>query len=82
MADTSVKIDDTTRDRLKALADSEHMSMKDYLAKVAAEKEHEKQLDTATAAFRRLMAPGVLDRFDADFGGLPPTTAHKTPRAA
>ncbi|WPW33773.1 hypothetical protein P6B95_07790 [Streptomyces atratus] len=35
-----VQIDDITRDRLKALADGEGMSMKDYLAKVAAEKEH------------------------------------------
>lgn len=83
MADTSVKIDDTTRDRLKALADAEGMSMKDYLAKVAAEKEHEKLLGTATAAFRRVIsAPGLLDRFDADFGPLPPVAAHETPQAA
>ncbi|MFE5828313.1 antitoxin MazE7 [Streptomyces erythrochromogenes] len=83
MADTSVKIDDTTRDRLKALADAAGVSMKDYLARVAAEKEHEQLLDTATAAFRRaISAPGILDRFDADFGGLPPAAAHDTPRAA
>lgn len=82
MADTTVKIDDATRDRLKALADDAGMSMKDYLAKVAAEKEHEKLLDTATAAFRRAIgAPGILDRFDADFGGLPPAS-HEIPRAA
>ncbi|MFD7444057.1 antitoxin MazE7 [Streptomyces sp. NPDC059909] len=82
MADTSVKIDDVTRDRLKALADDAGMSMKDYLAKVAEEKEHEKRLETATAAFRRVIAePGILDRFDADFGGLPPVR-HETPRAA
>lgn len=83
MADTSVKIDDITRNRLRALADAAGMSMKDYLAQVAEEKEHEQQLDTATAAFRRaITAPGILDRFDADFGGLPPATAHHTPRAA
>lgn len=83
MADTTVKIDDITRDRLRALADAAGMSMKDYLAKIAEEKEHEQQLDTATAAFRRaITAPGILDRFDADFGGLPPATAHHTPRAA
>lgn len=57
--------------------------MKDYLAKVAAEKEHEKLLDSATAAFRRVIGePGILDRFDADFGGLPPRVAHEIPRAA
>ncbi|WP_329317297.1 antitoxin MazE7 (plasmid) [Streptomyces sp. NBC_01278] len=83
MADTSVKIDNATRERLKALAEGAGMSMKDYLARVAEEKEHEQQLDTATAAFRRVIgAPGLLDRFDADFGGLPPAAAHHTPRAA
>ncbi|MCX5317273.1 antitoxin MazE7 [Streptomyces sp. NBC_00154] len=83
MADTSVKIDDITRDRLKALADGAGMSMKDYLAKVAAEKEHEKLLDSATAAFRRVIGePGILDRFDADFGGLPPAATHEIQRAA
>ncbi|MFD9543881.1 antitoxin MazE7 [Streptomyces sp. NPDC060022] len=81
MADTSVKIDDTTRNRLKALADDAGMSMKDYLARLAADKEHEKLLDTATASFRRLIGePGILDRFDADFGGLPP--AATAPQAA
>ncbi|MET9623772.1 MULTISPECIES: antitoxin MazE7 [unclassified Streptomyces] len=83
MADTTVKIDDTTRDRLKALADGAGMSMKDYLAQLAVEKEHERQLDTATAAFRRaLAAPGVADRFDADFGGLPEAAGHPVSRAA
>lgn len=82
MADTSVKIDDITRDRLKNLAAALGLSIKDYLARVAEEKEHEKQLDTATAAFRRVIAePGILERFDADFGGLPPVQ-HETPRAA
>ncbi|MFE5537134.1 antitoxin MazE7 [Streptomyces sp. NPDC056519] len=83
MADSTVKIDDTTRNRLKALAAAAGMSMKDYLARVAEEKEHEQQLDTATAAFRRVIGtPGILDRFDADFDGLPPATAHDTPQAA
>ncbi|MFF3489378.1 antitoxin MazE7 [Streptomyces sp. NPDC002701] len=81
MADTSVKIDDTTRDRLKALADEAGLSMKDYLARVAEEKEHEKLLDTATAAFRRVIEPGILDQFDADFGGLP-SIDHQISQAA
>ncbi|MFE3991633.1 antitoxin MazE7 [Streptomyces goshikiensis] len=59
------------------------MSMKDHLARVAEEKEHEQPLDTATAVFRRVIgAPGLPERIDADFGGLPPATAHHTPRAA
>ncbi|MEU8523844.1 antitoxin MazE7 [Streptomyces sp. NBC_01216] len=83
MADTTVKIDDTTRNRLKALADAVGLSMKDYLAQLAVEKEHERRLDTATAAFRRAIgAPGITDRFDADFGGLPKPVGHATSRAA
>ncbi|MFE9803896.1 antitoxin MazE7 [Streptomyces goshikiensis] len=59
------------------------MSMKDHLARVAEEKEYEQRLDTATAVFRRVIgAPGLLERFDADFGRLPPATAHHTPRTA
>ncbi|MGW2202072.1 antitoxin MazE7 [Streptomyces sp. NPDC001774] len=83
MADTTVKIDDTTRDRLKTLADGAGMSMKDYLAQVAAEKEQERLQDTATAAFRRaISAPGIMDRFDAEFGGLPPVAKRGSSRAA
>ncbi|MFF9127816.1 hypothetical protein ACF09J_31900 [Streptomyces sp. NPDC014889] len=56
--------------------------MKAYLGKVAEEKEQERALQTATAAFRRAMSePGVMDAFDAEFGGLP-SVAHDTPRAA
>ncbi|MFE2991006.1 ribbon-helix-helix domain-containing protein [Streptomyces sp. NPDC059262] len=82
MADTSVKIEDSTRDVLRDLAAADGLSLKDYLAKIAAEKQREQQLATATAAFRRALAePGILDRFDADFGGLPPA-AQQTPQAA
>ncbi|MGG8410186.1 antitoxin MazE7 [Streptomyces sp. 12297] len=83
MVDTSVKIDDVTRDKLKAVADGAGMSMKDCLARVASEKEHEQALETATAAFRRVLGvPGILDRFDADFGGVPRAAGRQTPRAA
>lgn len=79
MDDTSVKIDKTTRDRLRRLAGSR--PLKEYLADLAAKEEQEQALDTATAAFRRVLSePGILDRFDADFGGLPPVK-HET-RAA
>jgi hypothetical protein len=56
--------------------------VKAYLAKVAGEKEQERALQTATAAFRRVISePGVMDAFDAEFGGLP-SAAHDTSRAA
>ncbi|MGR8008613.1 antitoxin MazE7 [Streptomyces hypolithicus] len=80
MDDTSVKIDKETRDRFKALAGGK--PLKEYLAELAKREEHERALNTATAAFRRVIEPGVLDRFDADFGGIPPATAHETPQAA
>jgi hypothetical protein len=52
--------------------------VKAYLAKVAGEKEQER----ATAAFCRVISePGVMDAFDAEFGGLP-SVAHDTSRAA
>lgn len=78
--DTSIKIDRATRDRLKALAGDR--PVKEYLAELARREEHDRALGTATAAFRRVLGtPGILDRFDADFGGLPPAT-HETSRAA
>jgi hypothetical protein len=71
MEDTSVKIDKETRDRLRRLAGNR--PLKEYLASLAEKEEQEQKLDTATAAFRRaLSTPGILERFDADFGGLPP----------
>lgn len=71
MEDTSVKIDKETRDRLRRLAGNR--PLKEYLASLAEKEEQEQRLDTATAAFRRVLsAPGILEQFDADFGGLPP----------
>ncbi|MFF2945604.1 antitoxin MazE7 [Streptomyces niveus] len=81
MDDTSVKVDRATRDRLKTLAGGQ--PLKDYLADLAKREEQERALDTATAAFRRVIAePGLLDRFDTDFGGLPAPAASNTSRAA
>lgn len=70
--DTTVRIDIETRDRLQELAEGRHLSVKDYLAALAREKENERRLDTATAVFRRVIAePGLVEQFDAEFGGLP-----------
>jgi hypothetical protein len=81
MDDTSVKIDRETADRLRALAGDQ--PLKHYLADLAKKEELERALDTATASFRRVIGePGILDRFDADFGGLPTPAPHETPRAA
>ncbi|MFH8789206.1 hypothetical protein [Streptomyces roseoverticillatus] len=77
--DTSVKVDKVTHARLKALAGN--TPLKDFLADLALREEQQRALDTATEAFRRVLTPDVLDRFDADFGGLPPV-AHQTPQAA
>ncbi|MGV9349762.1 antitoxin MazE7 [Streptomyces spiralis] len=82
MADTTVKIDDTTRDALRDLAAGEGLSVKDYLAKVAEEKKRERALRTATASFRRVInEPGIVDAFDSEFGGLAKAKG-STPQAA
>ncbi|WP_089101753.1 antitoxin MazE7 [Streptomyces hyaluromycini] len=82
MADTTVKIDDTTRDILRELADAQGLTIKDYLARLADEKQQERALATATAVFRRVInEPGIMEAFDAEFGGLPPV-AHSTRQVA
>ncbi len=59
-----------------------YAAWRDEGTQVAAEKEQERALQTATAAFRRAISePGVMDAFDAEFGGLP-SGAHDTSRAA
>ncbi|MBH1933737.1 antitoxin MazE7 [Streptomyces sp. AV19] len=68
MADTTVKIDDQTRDRFQALAADAGMSMRAYLAQLAVEMETQQKLGTATAAFRAAIArPGFAEAFDRDF---------------
>ncbi|MEU1600221.1 antitoxin MazE7 [Streptomyces sp. NPDC005708] len=60
---------DTTRAALQALADAEGMSLEDYLAKVAAEKQRERALDAGAEAFRRVTSdPATRAAFDAEFG--------------
>jgi hypothetical protein len=74
MADTSVRIDTTTRDRLKALAASRGMSLAAYLDDLSRQAEHQAQLGRATAAFdAALERPGLVEAFDEAFGGLPET---------
>ncbi|MFD9794198.1 antitoxin MazE7 [Streptomyces sp. NPDC059070] len=72
MADTTVKIDTETRDRLAALAADRGQSMRSYLAELAREQENQVKLGRATAAFRAAVSqPGIAEAFDRDFGGLP-----------
>lgn len=72
MADTSLKIDAETRERLGALAKDRGMSLRDLVAELATEAVQARALDTATAQFRRAIGePGLAERFDEDFGGLP-----------
>jgi hypothetical protein len=75
MADTTVKIDDTTRDILRELADAQGLTIKEYLSRLAVQQQQERALETATAAFRRVISePGIMEAFDAEYGGLPPLT--------
>ena len=83
MADTTtVRIDEATRDRLKALAAARDLSVGAYLAELAMQEENQQRLAQATASFdAALERPGFADAFDARFGGLP-TRDQSTQRAA
>ncbi|MCF3104058.1 antitoxin MazE7 [Streptomyces roseoverticillatus] len=83
MADTTVKIDDQTRDRFQALAADAGMSMRAYLAELAVEKENQKKLGRATESFRAAVArPGFAEAFERDFGGGPVPSTRPASRAA
>ncbi|MGP2438420.1 antitoxin MazE7 [Streptomyces sp. JW3] len=82
MADTTVKIDTETRDRLAGIAAARGMSVRALLAELAVQEENQLALRAATAAFREVIAePGIAEAFDRDFGGLP-QDAGSTHRAA
>ncbi|MEV0982598.1 antitoxin MazE7 [Streptomyces sp. NPDC049915] len=72
MADTTVKIDTETRDRLAAIAAARNTSVRALLADLAVQEENQIKLGAATAAFRAAISqPGIAEAFDRDFGGLP-----------
>ncbi|MFJ3338427.1 antitoxin MazE7 [Streptomyces sp. NPDC086766] len=79
MAD--IEIDDPTRAALQDLADTEGVSLEDYLARVAEEKQRERALNAGAETFRRVTGdPATMVAFDAEFGG--PRSAKHAPRAA
>jgi predicted transcriptional regulator len=72
MADTTVKVDTDTRDRLAALAEAHGKSLRAYLAELAIAEENQLRLGAATLAFdAAVKRPGIAEAFDRDFGGLP-----------
>ncbi len=83
MGDTTVKIDERTRDRFQALAAGAGMSMRAYLAELAVEKENQAKLGAATDYFRAAIArPGFAEAFERDFGGGLPVPGRTASRAA
>lgn len=86
MADTSVRINTDTRDRLAVLAKARGMSLAAYLDDLARQEEHQVLLGRATSSFEAALdRPGFQTAFDEAFGGLP-EAAHgnrpATPKAA
>ncbi|WP_338704158.1 antitoxin MazE7 (plasmid) [Streptomyces sp. Q6] len=78
MADTTLKIDTETRDRLAALAAEHGQSMRSYITELAIEQENQLKLGRATASFRDAVSqPGIAEAFDRDFGGLPTRAARQ-----
>lgn len=83
MGDTTVKIDEQTRDRFQALAADAGMSMRAYLAELAVEMENQTKLGVATESFRVAVArPGFAEAFERDFGGGLPAPGQPASRAA
>ncbi|WP_461091744.1 antitoxin MazE7 [Streptomyces incanus] len=77
MADTTVKIDTETRDRLAAIAAARGTSVRALVAELAVQEENQLKLGQATTAFREAVSqPGIAEAFDRDFGGLPQGTDH------
>ena len=80
MADTTIKVDNETRDRFAALAAGSDMSLRAYLKDLSIREANQAKLGEATGSFRRAIdRPGFADAFDRDFGA--PSTVH-THRAA
>ncbi|MFJ4428960.1 antitoxin MazE7 [Streptomyces bobili] len=72
MADTTVKIDTETRDRLAAIASVRGTSVRALVAELAVQEENQLKLGQATTAFREAVSqPGIAEAFDRDFGGIP-----------
>ncbi|MEF9915652.1 antitoxin MazE7 [Streptomyces sp. P5-A9] len=70
MADTSIRIDTSTRDRLKQLAAKRGKSLAAYLDDLSKQEENQLRLGQATAAFEEAIErPGFADAFDMAFGG-------------
>jgi predicted transcriptional regulator len=72
MADTTVKIDTETRDRLAAIAAARGTSVRALVAELAVQEENQLKLGQATTAFREAVSqPGIAEAFDRDFSGIP-----------
>lgn len=88
MADTTVKIDTETRDRLAAIAAARATSIRALLSDLAIQEENQINLSVATDAFREAISrPGIAEAFDRDFGGIPADAdsarrGHQSHRAA
>ncbi|MFC9290431.1 antitoxin MazE7 [Streptomyces sp. NPDC057052] len=64
-----IEIDDTTRDRLQALADAAGLTLDAYLAQVAEEKQRERAMAEGAEIFRTVTsAPETVAAFDAEYG--------------
>ncbi|MFF2571092.1 antitoxin MazE7 [Streptomyces sp. NPDC058084] len=83
MADTTVKVDSETRDRLAAVAAAHGKSVRAFLADVAVQEENHLKLAEATAHFHEVTRrPGIAEAFDAAFPEDTPVSPGITGRAA
>ncbi|MDI5963469.1 antitoxin MazE7 [Streptantibioticus silvisoli] len=79
MADTTVKVDSETRDRLAALAEANGQSLRAYLATLAMEEQNQLRLRHATTYFRDAVGrPGLADAFAEAFPDDAPAGTGRT----
>lgn len=68
MAD--IELDDSTNDTFEHLAEEAGLTVPQYLAQVAEEKQRDRALNVGAKAFRRVISdPATVESFDAEYGG-------------
>ena len=80
MSDTTIRLDSAVRDKLRALADEDHVTLGDLLARLAEREQYQREMRRANEVMERMQREDP-----ADMAGLPlraqassPTVPHET----
>jgi hypothetical protein len=84
MSDTTIRVDSAVRDRLRALADEEHVTLGDLLGRLADREQYQREMRRANDVMDRIRREdpeawqeylSELHRFEAGTAGDGPTAA-------